>query len=91
MAASRQIQARVPGEIQDAADKVLQEAGLTISDVVRVLMTRIARDKAVPSALFQPQPNAITLAAIEEARAGGGETVTLDQIRAEIQAAQVGQ
>jgi len=86
MAVSRQIQARVPSEIQDMADKVLQAAGLTISDVVRVLMTRIARDKAVPPALFQP--NAATLAAIDEARAGGGETVTLDQIRAEIRAAQ---
>jgi len=86
MTASRQIQARVPSDIQDAANQVLKAAGLSISDVVRVLMTRIAQDKAVPPALFQR--NAATLAAIEEARADGGETVTLDQIRAEIRAAQ---
>jgi DNA-damage-inducible protein J len=86
MAVSRMVQARVPGEIQDVANRVIQASGLSVSDVVRVLMTRIAQDKAIPAVLFQP--NAETLAAIDEARAGGGETVTLDQLRAEIQAAQ---
>ena len=64
MAASRMVQARVPGEIQDAANQVIQASGLTVSDVVRVLMTRIAQDKAIPSALFQP--NAKTLEAFAE-------------------------
>jgi len=84
MATSRQIQARVPGDIQDMADRVIEAAGLTISDVVRVLMTRIARDKAIPPALFQP--NAETLAAFEEVERGNLETVTLDDLRAAIRA-----
>jgi DNA-damage-inducible protein J len=59
----------VPGEIQDVANQVIQASGLTVSDVVRVLMTRIAQDKAIPSALFQP--NAETLEAFAEVERGG--------------------
>lgn len=69
MAVSRMIQARVPGDIQDIANKVIQASGLTVSDVVRVLMTRIAEDKIIPPALFQP--NAETLAAFTEIERGG--------------------
>ncbi len=69
MAVSRMVQARVPGEIQDAANAVIQASGLTVSDVVRVLMTRIAQDKVIPPALFQP--NAETLAAFAEVERGG--------------------
>jgi DNA-damage-inducible protein J len=68
MVASRMVQARVPGEIQDIANQVIQASGLTVSDVVRVLMTRIAQDKAIPSALFQP--NAETLEAFAEVERG---------------------
>jgi DNA-damage-inducible protein J len=39
---------------------------LAVADAVRILMTRIAREQALPSA-----PNAETIAAIEEARRGG--------------------
>ena len=69
MTVSRMVQARVPGEIQEAANKVIQAAGLTVSDVVRVLMTRIAQDKSIPAVLFQP--NAETLAAFAEIERGG--------------------
>jgi len=68
MAVSRMVQARVPGEIQDAANRVIQACGLTVSDVVRVLMTRIAHDKAIPPELFRP--NAETLAAFDEIERG---------------------
>ena len=78
MAASSLVQARVPSEIRDAAIAVIQESGLTVSDVVRVLMTRIARDKAIPPALFQP--NAETLAAFAEIERG--ETETVDSVEA---------
>lgn len=70
MAVSRMVQARVPGDIQDAANAVIHASGLTVSDVVRVLMTRIAQDKAIPPALFQP--SAETLAAFAEIERGEG-------------------
>ena len=42
--------------------------GLSISDAVRLLLTRVAREKALP---FAPLiPNAETIAAMKEARAG---------------------
>lgn len=65
MATSCTVEAQVPSEIQDVANRVIQASGLTVSDVVRVLMTRIAQDKAIPATLFQP--NAETLAAFAEA------------------------
>lgn len=68
MAASKMVQARVPDEIQKVASQVIQASGLTVSDVVRVLMTRIAQDKEIPLSLFQP--NAETLAAFAEAESG---------------------
>ena len=43
--------------------------GLTVSDAFRLMMVRIARDKALP---FEPlSPNAETIAAMKEARRGG--------------------
>lgn len=80
--ASRVIQARVPDDIQDAADAVIKATGLTVSDVVRVLMTRIATEKALPIDLFRPSVE--TLQAIEDAKAGRVERTTLDGLRAMI-------
>jgi len=71
MAVSRMVQARVPGEIQEIASQVIHASGLTVSDVVRVLMTRIAQDKSIPLALFQP--NAETLSAFDDVERGNLE------------------
>jgi DNA-damage-inducible protein J len=50
---------------------VLATIGLTVSDAVRLMLTRVAHDKALP---FEPfRPNAETIAAMEEARRGGGK------------------
>jgi len=84
MAANQLIQTHVDGTIKEQATAVLASAGLTVSDAVRLMLTRIAQDKALPFELRMP--NATTLAAIEEARQGGGESVTLDDIRATIRA-----
>jgi DNA-damage-inducible protein J len=63
------VQARVPNDIQDIAHyQVIHDSGLTVSDVVRVLMTRIARDKAIPLELFEP--NAETQVAFAEIEQG---------------------
>jgi len=67
MAANAFIRARIDQGLRDDAAAVLDELGLTISDVMRMTLTRIAREKAIPFELTQP--NATTLAAIEEARA----------------------
>ena len=68
MAANALVQTRINGTIKAEATAVLATMGLTISDAVRLLLTRVAHDKALP---FEPfRPNAETIAAMEEARAG---------------------
>jgi len=80
------IQAHVPDEIQDIANLVIKSTGLTVSDVVRMFMTRIADDQALPFDLFRP--NAETLRAIEDAENGTLMPTTIDCIMADIQQAQ---
>ena len=66
--ANQLVQARVDKEIKEEAAVVLAAMGLTVSDAVRLLLTRIARERALP---FAPLVlNAETIAAMKEARAG---------------------
>jgi DNA-damage-inducible protein J len=68
MAANQLVQTRIDGAIKEEAAAVLAAMGLTVSDAVRLLLTRIAREHALP---FDPLiPNATTVAAMKEARAG---------------------
>ena len=62
------VRARIDGKIKEEAAAVLASIGLTVSDAFRIMMTRIAKEKALP---FEPLvPNAETIAAIKEARKG---------------------
>ncbi len=65
MAATAFVRARIDEKIKDEAAAVLAEMGLTVSDVVRMTLTRVARDKALPLEL--KIPNAETRAAMAEA------------------------
>ena len=67
MAATAFVRARVNEELKNEAARVLAEMGLTVSDIVRITLTRVARDKALPFDLNVP--NEETRAAIQEARA----------------------
>ncbi len=68
MASNALVQTRINGDVKDEAAAVLATMGLTVSDAVRLLLTRVAHDKALP---FEPlTPNAETVAAMREARAG---------------------
>lgn len=68
MVANALVQTRIDGTVKAEAAAVLATMGLTVSDAVRLLLIRVARDKALP---FEPfRPNAETIAAMEEARAG---------------------
>ncbi|MCY3759346.1 MAG: type II toxin-antitoxin system RelB/DinJ family antitoxin [Acidobacteria bacterium] len=69
MPANQLVQARIDGAIKEEAAAVLAAMGLTVSDAVRLLLTRIAREKALP---FAPlTPNTVTIEAMKEARRGG--------------------
>lgn len=62
------VQAQIDQEVKEEATMVLATMGLTVSDAIRLLLTRVAEEKALP---FAPLvPNDETIAAIEEARVG---------------------
>lgn len=48
MANSDVVRARIDGSIKEEAASVLAEMGLSISDVIRMLLIRVAADKAIP-------------------------------------------
>ena len=80
MTANALVQTRINGTVKAEASAVLAAMGLTVSDAVRLMLTRVAHDKALP---FDPlRPNAETIAAMEDARAGNLETVTLSELQA---------
>ncbi len=70
MAANAFVRARISVDIKDQATAVLAEVGLTVSDAVRILLTRTAREKALP---FELVPNAKTRKAMAELDAGKGK------------------
>ncbi|WP_375678447.1 MULTISPECIES: type II toxin-antitoxin system RelB/DinJ family antitoxin [unclassified Bartonella] len=82
------IQARIPDEVQEIASTVIKSTGLTVSDAVRMFMTRIAKDQALPLDLFQPNPE--TLQAIEDAEASRVKHTSLDGLRTMIRNDKVG-
>ncbi|HEX4159875.1 MAG TPA: type II toxin-antitoxin system RelB/DinJ family antitoxin [Rhizomicrobium sp.] len=68
MAENSVVRARIDERTKNEAAAVLAAMGLTVSDAFRLLMVRIAADKALP---FEPlTPNAKTIAAIKESRKG---------------------
>ena len=62
------VRARIDEHIKAEAAAVLETMGLTVSDAFRMMMVRIAREKALP---FEPlAPNPETVAAMREAWKG---------------------
>jgi DNA-damage-inducible protein J len=79
------VQARIDAKIKDEAATVLAAMGLTVSDAVRLMLTRVAHDKVLP---FEPLiPNAETIAAMREARTGKMPSfATVEDLMAELNA-----
>jgi len=68
MTANTVVRARIDERIKEEATVVLASMGLTVSDAFRMMLTRIATEKALP---FEPLvPNTETIAAMKEARRG---------------------
>jgi DNA-damage-inducible protein J len=68
MAENSVVRARIDERIKEEAAAVLAAMGLTVSDAFRLMMVRIAKDRALP---FEPLvPNAETVEAMKAARRG---------------------
>ena len=85
MSANAVVRARIDEHIKEEATAVLAAMGLTVSDTFRIRLTRVAREKALP---FDPLvPNAVTIAAMQEARRGGLKSfATVEDLMADLNA-----
>ena len=83
MPANALVQARIDSAIKEEAALVLEAMGLTVSDAVRLLLTRVATEHALP---FDPLvPNAETIEAMKEARRGNLPSfATVEELMADL-------
>lgn len=83
MSANAVVRARIDERIKEEATIVLAAMGLTVSDAFRIMLTRVAHEKALP---FEPLvPNALTIEAMKEARRGGLKSfATVEDLMADL-------
>jgi DNA-damage-inducible protein J len=68
MAATAFVRARIDETLKNEAAAVLADMGLTVSDVVRIALTKIAKEKALP---FEMRvPNALTAKTLANSERG---------------------
>jgi len=84
--ATAMIHVRVDQKLKTKAAKTLEAMGLSFSDVVRLLLKRIAAEKALPFEVRVPNP--VTRAAMEEVRRGNLQSASsvrelMDHLNAE--------
>jgi len=68
MAATAFVRARVDEALKNEAAAVLAGMGLTVSDVVRIALTKIAKEKALPFEMRAP--NALTTQTLAQSDRG---------------------
>ena len=85
MSANAVVRAGIDENIKEEATVVLAAMRFTVSDAFRILLTRVAREKALP---FEPLvPNAVTINAMKEARRGGLKSfATMDALMTDLNA-----
>ena len=72
MASDTVVRARIDGQVKEKAAKVLADMGLSVSDAIRLLLVRVATEKALPFEI--KVPNAETRAAMAELERGAGRS-----------------
>ncbi len=61
------VRSRISVEVKEKATAVLEELGLTVSDVMRIVLTRVANENALP---FDLKPNTLTRATLRKSAQG---------------------
>ena len=68
MASTAVVRARIDEKLKTDAAAVLADMGLTVSDVVRMVLTRVAKEKSLP---FEMNiPNKLTLETLAKSERG---------------------
>ncbi|MDP3117961.1 MAG: type II toxin-antitoxin system RelB/DinJ family antitoxin [Phenylobacterium sp.] len=83
MASLEMVRARIDADLKREAASALADMGLTVSDAIRLMLIRVATDKALP---FEVRtPNATTRAALDAAVRGEVTKVdTFDALLADL-------
>lgn len=68
MPAADVVRARIEPEVKTAASTVLAAMGLSMSDAIRMMLVRVATERALPFEVREP--NAKTVRALREAEEG---------------------
>jgi DNA-damage-inducible protein J len=68
MAATSFVRARIDEALKEEAAAVLADMGLTVSDVVRIVLTKIAKEKALPFEMCIP--NKLTVETLTKSERG---------------------
>ncbi len=84
MAANALVTTRVNENIKHEASEVLASMGLTVSDAVRLLLTKVAKEKAFPFELWQP--NAETITAMQEDLTHAKAFTSINELMADLNA-----
>jgi DNA-damage-inducible protein J len=72
------VRARVGSDLKEKASAALAEMGLSVSDAIRLMLVRVAADRALPFEIRTPNPQ--TVAALKAAEAG--DTVKFTSVEA---------
>lgn len=54
MAANAVVRARINESVKDQASEVLDQLGLSVSDVIRITLTKVANEKRLPFDMYVP-------------------------------------
>jgi len=57
MATNEVVRSRIDSDVKNKAAAVLGSMGLTVSDAIRIVLTRVANEEAIP---FDLKPNKLT-------------------------------
>ena len=71
MPATSVVRARIDEKVKRKASKALRGMGLSMSDAIRLMLVRVAEEKALPFDVYEP--NEESLKAIAEAEQGKGQ------------------
>ena len=81
------IQARIKPELKEQAEIVFDAIGLSMGDAIRLFLQQSVNTGGLPFQPMAKQPNAETLAALDELESGNGKRfATVDELFADLEA-----